>query len=470
MYETKYKIAQDAADARRAETQARIPGLAEIDLLISSVGMRIMAEALGAGENCADKIAQIRSDTEKLRAQKEQMLVAAGYPADYTDVKYECEKCSDSGFVDGYMCECMKRELVMAGYESSGIANLLRTQSFDTFSLDYYKNNPEAYRLMSLNFEYLKSYAENFRGRGSENILLMGGTGLGKTHLLYAITDRLKKNFPHYKVVYVKGEEFTIQLIDAISRNLNAEFREKYRSADVLLIDDIQFIAGREATQEEFFHTFNTLYENGKQIILASDVPPRDIKLLEERLRTRFECGVLADINAPDIELRTAIIKKKVQNLGATFPDEVMDYIAENLTSNVRQLEGVVKRISAQCLLTGEPVSLDLAVRCISDQMVGSEPVSVTIDKILSSVSAHYRLTVEDLKSRKRTSNIAFARHVSIYLIKKFTDRSLPAIGRVFSRDHTTIINSIETVEKKLASDPSFENEIQELMREIKKR
>jgi len=300
-------------------------------------------------------------------------------------------------------------------------------------------------------------------------LFIYGNSGLGKTHLLYAITERVKKNFPRYKVVYVKGEEFTNQMIDAISRNLNAEFREKYRTADVLLIDDIQFIAGREATQEEFFHTFNKLYENGKQIVMASDLPPRDIKRLEERLRTRFECGVIADINPPDLELRTAIVKKKVQNLGASFPDEVMDYIAENLTDNVRQLEGAVKRISAQCMLTGEPVSLDLAVRCISDQMVGSEPVSVTIDKILAAVSGRYRLTVDDLKGRKRTSNIAFARHMAIYLIKKLTDRSLPAIGRVFSRDHTTMINSIETVEKKIATDPSFESEIQDLIREIKR-
>ena len=301
-------------------------------------------------------------------------------------------------------------------------------------------------------------------------LFIYGQSGLGKTHLLYAITHRIKQNFPDYKVVYVKGEEFTNQMIDAISRNLNAEFREKYRSADVLLIDDIQFIAGREATQEEFFHTFNQLYENGKQIILASDLPPRDIKRLEERLRTRFECGVIADINPPDLELRTAIVKKKAQNLGVSLPDEVMEYIAENLNNNIRQLEGAVKRICAQCMLTGTPVSLDLAVRSISDQVVGSESVTVTIDKILAAVSSHYGLTVEDLKSRKRTSNIASARHVAIYMIKKLTDRSLPAIGRVFGRDHTTIINSIDAVEKKLASDSSFDSEVHELLRTVKKR
>ncbi|MBQ7847399.1 MAG: chromosomal replication initiator protein DnaA, partial [Clostridia bacterium] len=301
-------------------------------------------------------------------------------------------------------------------------------------------------------------------------LFIYGNSGLGKTHLLYAITHRIKQNFPDYKVVYVKGEEFTNQMIDAISRNLNAEFREKYRSADVLLIDDIQFIAGREATQEEFFHTFNQLYENVKQLILASDLPPRDITRLEERLRTRFECGVIADINPPDLELRTAIVKKKAQNLGVSLPDEVMEYIAENLNNNIRQLEGAVKRICAQCMLTGTPVSLDLAVRSISDQVVGSESVTVTIDNILAAVSSHYGLTVEDLKSRKRTSNIASARHVAIYMIKKLTDRSLPAIGRVFGRDHTTIINSIDAVEKKLASDSSFDSEVHELLRTVKKR
>lgn len=301
-------------------------------------------------------------------------------------------------------------------------------------------------------------------------LFIHGPSGLGKTHLLYAITDRLTKNFPHYKVIYVKGEEFTNQMIDSISRNLTSEFREKYRQADVLLIDDIQFIAGKSSTQEEFFHTFNQLYENGKQIILVSDLPPRDIQRLEERLRTRFEGGVIADINPPDFELRAAIVKKKVQNTGVEFPEEVINYIAENLTDNVRQLEGAVKRISAQCILTGTPVTVDLAIRCISDQVVGSEPVTVTIDKILSVVSNKYGIPVEDIKSRKRTSNIASARHIAIYVIKKMTDRSLPAIGRLFGRDHTTIINSIEAVEKRIASEPNFDNDIKEIIRIIKKR
>ncbi len=299
-------------------------------------------------------------------------------------------------------------------------------------------------------------------------LFIYGPSGLGKTHLLYAITERIKKNFPDYKVVYVKGEEFTNQMIDSISKNLNSEFREKYRKSDVLLIDDIQFIAGRPATQEEFFHTFNDLYEHNRQIILTSDRPPRDIKLLEDRLRSRFESGLSADIEPPDLELRIAIIKLKASALGITVPDDVMTYIAENLKSNVRQLEGAVKKIGAQSMLTGADITLDLAVRCLSDKIVGSEPVSVTIDKILHSVSSHYNIPVEDIKSKKRTSNIATARHVAVYIIKKLTDRSLPAIGKEFNRDHTTIINSIDTVEKRMASDPEFETELNDLIRSIR--
>lgn len=299
-------------------------------------------------------------------------------------------------------------------------------------------------------------------------LFIYGPSGVGKTHLLYAITNRITKNYPDYRVIYVSGEEFTNQLIDAIHRNITPEFREKYRKADVLLIDDIHFIAGKDSTQEEFFHTFNELYKNNKQIILTSDRPPKDIKTLENRLRTRFDSGLTADIQLPDLELRAAIIKMKAEAVGVDIPDDVVNYIAENINDSVRNLEGAVNKISALNKLSGQNISLDLAVRCISDKMVGSEPVNVTIDKILHTVSSHYNITVEDMKSRKRISSIASARHVAVYIIKKMTDRSLPAIGREFNRDHTTIINSIDTVEKRLASDPAFDAELKELMRAVK--
>lgn len=299
-------------------------------------------------------------------------------------------------------------------------------------------------------------------------LFIYGPSGVGKTHLLYAITNRITKNYPDYRVIYVSGEEFTNQLIDAIHRNITPEFREKYRKADVLLIDDIHFIAGKDSTQEEFFHTFNELYKNNKQIILTSDRPPNDIKTLENRLRTRFDSGLTADIQLPDLELRAAIIKMKAEAVGVDIPDDVVNYIAENINDSVRNLEGAVNKIGALNKLSGQNISLDLAVRCISDKMVGSEPVNVTIDKILHTVSSHYNITVEDMKSRKRISSIASARHVAVYIIKKMTDRSLPAIGREFNRDHTTIINSIDTVEKRLASDPAFDAELKELMRAVK--
>ena len=313
-------------------------------------------------------------------------------------------------------------------------------------------------------------YVSENPAKNSNPLFIYGPSGLGKTHLLYAITNRLNEKFPHYRVVYVKGEEFTNQMIDAISRDLKHEFQEKYRNTDILLIDDIQFIAGKTSTQEEFFNTFNQLYENGKQIILVSDVPPKDIQRLDHRLRTRFEGGVIADINPPDFELRAAIVKKKVDSLGLSFPEEVINYVAENLTDNVRQLEGAVKRISAQSLLTGNKVSVDLAVRCISDQVVASEPVNTTVDKILDEVSHKFRVSVDDLKSRKRTSNIASARHSAIYVIKKLTNSSLPAIGRMFGRDHTTVMNSIDAVEKRMATEPAYDQQIKEIIKIIKKR
>ena len=314
-------------------------------------------------------------------------------------------------------------------------------------------------------------YVSENPAKNSNPLFIYGPSGLGKTHLLYAITNRLSEKFPHYRVIYVKGEEFTTQLINAMTKDsLKQEFREKYRGADVLLIDDIQFIAGKQSTQEEFFNTFNQLFENGKQIILVSDLPPRDIPHLEQRLRTRFECGIMADINPPDFELRAAIVKKKVEKVGIEFPEEVINYVAENLTDNVRQLEGAVKRIGAECLMTGNKVSIDLAIKCISDQVVASEPVNATVDKILTVVSGKFDVSVDEIKSRKRTSNIASARHTSIYVIKKLTDSSLPANGRIFGRDHTTVMNSLDAVEKRISSEPAYDQQVKEIIRIVKRR
>ena len=278
-YETKYKDAQNAADARRAEAEAKIEGLALVNRQLSSVGMRIMAETLSCGGNCAERIADIRRDNEKLLEIKRQMLINAGYPADYTDIKYECEKCMDSGFVDGYMCDCMRKELIMAGYESSGIANLLRTQTFESFSLDYYKNNADAYRTMTTVLDYMKKYAETFKGKGSSNLLMMGGTGLGKTHLSSAIAKRIIER--GYDVYYVS----------AINMFYGFEFAQFGRTAsftqdspdrcfecDLLIIDDLGTEMTNQFTVATLYNLINTRMNLGKPTVINTNLNQSELR------------------------------------------------------------------------------------------------------------------------------------------------------------------------------------------------
>ncbi len=299
-------------------------------------------------------------------------------------------------------------------------------------------------------------------------LFIHGPSGLGKTHLLYAIVNHIKSTRPEIKIVYVKGEEFTNQLIDSIAKKKTEQFREKYRTADVLLIDDIQFIAGRDSTQEEFFHTFNALYEDRKQIILTSDRPAKDIKTLEDRLKTRFEWGIQADIQPPDADLRAAIIKKKAASINISLDNEVINFLAENLKSNIRQVEGAIKKLGALSVLTGASITVELAKNSLSDLMTDGEPSEVTIDRILAKVAKKYGITVDDIKGNKRTKEIAYARHISIYLIRKLTDLSLPQIGKYMKRDHSTVISSLKTVEKELGANTQTDTDVNELIKEIK--
>ncbi len=298
-------------------------------------------------------------------------------------------------------------------------------------------------------------------------LFIYGPSGIGKTHLLYAITNYLREQNPNVKVIYIKGEDFTNQMIDCLSRQAMPEFREKYRDCDVLLIDDIQFIAGKVSTQEEFFHTFNALYEGRKQIILTSDRQPREIKTLEDRLKTRFEWGLIADIQAPDLELRIAIIKKKAEQVGVELPEDVLTFLAENLRSNIRQIEGAIKKLGARVFLSGEKIDMDLARGCISELLGGAEPTSVTVEKIFASVYQKYGIKKEDLISTKRNKEIAFARHITIFIIREVTEMSLPNIAKIFNRDHSTIISSIETIERKLITDAMLDFEIKEIVKEV---
>jgi chromosomal replication initiator protein len=298
-------------------------------------------------------------------------------------------------------------------------------------------------------------------------LFIYGNSGLGKTHLMYAIINRLKQNNPNIKIIYTKGEDFTNQMISCIASKTMEDFRDMYRKCDVLLIDDIQFIAGKISTQEEFFHTFNALFEEKKQIILTSDRPPRDIKTLEDRLKSRFEWGLIADIEPPDLELRVAIIKKKAEQVNVKIPDEVLTFLGENLRSNIRQIEGAIKKLSALSFLSGKTITMELARECISELLDGAEPVSITVDKIFTAVYNKYGITKEDITGKKRNKEIAQARHISIYLIRELTEMSYPNIGKIFDRDHTTILFSYNTMHDKVNLDPLFSVEMNELKKEI---
>lgn len=299
-------------------------------------------------------------------------------------------------------------------------------------------------------------------------LFIYGGVGLGKTHLMHAIGHLINKNNSNLKVVYVTSEKFINELISAIKDDKNIEFRDKYRTVDVLLIDDVQFIAGKERTQEEFFHTFNSLHESNKQIILSSDRPPKEIKTLEERLRSRFEWGLIADIQPPDYETRIAILRKKADVDKLNVPNEVLIYIATKIKSNIRELEGALLRVVAYTNLTNSNISLELAKEALKDLISIKNSKIITIEYIQETISNYFDLTIDMIKSQRRTQNIAFPRQIAMYLCRKLTDSSLPKIGEKFGgRDHTTVIHAYEKILNKIESDPEFNNLINELSNKI---
>ncbi len=306
--------------------------------------------------------------------------------------------------------------------------------------------------------------------RNYNPLFIYGDSGLGKTHLLFAIMNEVEKRKPDALVVYVKGEQFTNELIAAIGHQATPEFREKYRKADYLLVDDIQFIAGRDSTQEEFFHTFNTLYESGKQIVLTSDRPPKEIKTLEDRLRTRFEMGLMADIQPADFETRIAIIQRKAELLHMDMPLEVEEYIANNLKSNIRQLEGAVKNIKANSLIyENKPITILMAQNSIRDILNDSQPVPITISKIITEVARTFNVSEQDIRSNKRAANISRARQVAMYVIKDITQMSMAAIGDEFGgRDHSTVVYAINQIEKAMKTDSRLRETIEDITKNVR--
>ena len=299
-------------------------------------------------------------------------------------------------------------------------------------------------------------------------LFIYGGVGLGKTHLMHAIGHYALQNNSNAKVVYVSSEKFTNELINAIKDDKNEEFRNKYRNVDILLIDDIQFIAGKERTQEEFFHTFNELHDANKQIILSSDRPPKEIPTLEDRLRSRFEWGLIADIQPPDFETRMAILKKKADVEKLNVANEVMVYIATRIKSNIRELEGALIRIVAYSSLTNRPITVELASEALKDIISNKQNKNVTIDVIQDVVAAYFNLRVEDLKSQRRTRNVAYPRQIAMYLSRKLTDMSLPKIGEEFGgRDHTTVIHAYEKISDTLNRDESLQHTVNDITKKL---
>ena len=298
-------------------------------------------------------------------------------------------------------------------------------------------------------------------------LFIYGPSGLGKTHLLYAIACEIHRQRPDFNIVYIKGDQFTNELIDAVREGRNVEFRNKYRGADLFLVDDIQFIAGKDSTQEEFFHTFNTLYEGKRQIVLTSDRPPNEMVRLEDRLKTRFEWGLLTEIKPPDYETRMAIIKNKAMSLGLDMPDDVCSYIAENITNNVRQIEGTVKKIMAYRDLNDLVLDVPSVSRAIKDMYKGKESSLPTPSLIIGEVSRFYSVEESVLRSTLKNKKTAEARQIAMYLIRSLTNMSLPEIGREFGRDHTTVIHSLNKIDEALKNNPSLQNNLRDITANI---
>ena len=305
-------------------------------------------------------------------------------------------------------------------------------------------------------------------GKAYNPLFIHGNSGLGKTHLLNAICYEIGRNHPSSNIIYTQGENFTNELVACLRENKMNEFHDKYRNADVLLMDDIQFIAGKTSTQEEFFHTFNTLTQAGKQIVLTSDRPPKEIQTLEERLLTRFEWGLIADIQPPDFETRMAIVKRKAKLLDFNIPDDVVQYIAEKIKNNIRQLEGTVRKLKAYYSIEGHEPSIIAAQIAIKDILSDNEPLPVTLDRILSQVSYTFGVTPEDILSASRTAVTSKARKIAIYVVREVTDMSMEAIGKEFGgRDHSTIIYSLTQVKRLIQKDPKIKATIADIIKNI---
>lgn len=346
------------------------------------------------------------------------------------------------------------------GLEISGVNMFNPKSTFDTFVVGN-----------SNRFAHAASLAvAEAPGEAYNPLFLYGGVGLGKTHLMHAIGHYIQQQFPAMRLLYLSSETFTNELIQAIKNNKNVEFRNRFRNVDVLMVDDIQFIAGRESTQEEFFHTFNALHGAGKQIIISSDKPPKEIARLEERLRSRFEWGLIADIQKPDIETRVAILRKKADSERITVDDEVLELIATRIESNIRELEGALTRVVAYASLTGRSVDASLAAEALRDILSVRDPKRITCELIQQAVAEYYGVSVQDIVGQKRKREIALPRQVAIYLTREMTEMSLPRIGDAFKRDHSTIMHSCDKIAEMAKTTSEMASTIDDLKKSIQEK
>ena len=352
--------------------------------------------------------------------------------------------------------------------ERSGVAPKKQSDRFtsDEFTFETFVVGPSNKLAYAASVAVAEHPAQNYNP-----LLIYGDSGLGKTHLIYAIANVIKRNDRSAKIAYVKGDDLTNELVDAIREGKTAEMREKYRQADLLLVDDVQFIAGKKQTQEEFFHTFNNLYESGRQIVLTSDRPPSEMTQLEDRLRTRFEWGLLVDVAPPDFETRLAIVKNKAAILGMELPDKIAAYIAENVTANVRQLEGTINKIMAYKDLLGNDTDEETVTRAIQDMLKRSNEYIPSPEAILDYISKYYNLEESVIRGQQRVRDAVAARQIAMYLIRSMTNLSLDDIGKQFdNRDHSTVLYSIKQVEKQMKKDAAFAETVKAIKTNINAR
>ncbi len=389
--------------------------------------------------------------TERYQKVLEEVLREAGW-GDWT-VVFEAEEENGAGGANG--TPAAREEARLDEHDAS--LGLNPRYTFETFVVG-----------ISNQFAHAAAQAVADRPSCAYNPLcIYGGVGLGKTHLMHAIGHRIRAHSPRLTLTYMSSESFMNELIHSIRYDRMIQFREKYRNIDVLLMDDIQFLAGKERTQEEFFHTFNALYDAQKQIVVTSDAPPRSIPTLEERLHSRFEWGLIADIQPPDLETKIAILRRKAEAKGVRLDDEVTLFIAANIKSNIRELEGALVRLVAYSSLTGEPVTLALAQRVLRN-LVESQTRVITISQIQRSVAEHYQLKVSELKAKDNSRRVAEPRQIAMYLSKELTQNSLSEIGREFGgKHHTTVMHAIRKVERQQKSDPKLKATIGRLLESI---